>query len=273
MFNKFLAVAFFLAFIATSLMYANMAKAKGVVEKGLIGYWSFDSIVDEKVLDDFGDNDAIIKGDKKIVEGKIDEALEFDGDSDYVESTKEIPITGEAPRTLSVWVKFKSFPDNKIQVAVGWGEMNQGKLFAIASYHPGPPGNTSNYIGLWGCSNDHKAVEKPLDTDTWYHVTAIYEGGDDRKVYIDGNLEELSAVIEAGPFNTGTSKLVIGKKIGDLADRAWFDGTVDEVAIYDRALSEDEVEQNFLATERYAVESAKKLSITWGEIKVSRLID
>ena len=46
-------------------------------------------------------------------------------------------------------------------------------------------------------------------------------------------------------------------------------GIVDEVMIYDRALSADEVEQNFEAEGKIAVNSAGKAALTWGAIKAS----
>jgi len=61
----------------------------------------------------------------------------------------------------------------------------------------------------------------------------------------------------------------MGKKLWTYGDRAWFDGTIDEVCIYNRALSEKEVKQNF-KSKGWAVNRADKLSVIWGDIKVSR---
>ena len=49
----------------------------------------------------------------------------------------------------------------------------------------------------------------------------------------------------------------------------WFDGLIDEVAVYNRALSDNEISQNFDA-DGLAVETTNKLAHTWGEIKVSK---
>ena len=51
--------------------------------------------------------------------------------------------------------------------------------------------------------------------------------------------------------------------------RRYFEGLIDELGIYDRALTDDEIERNFNA-KGLAVSPQKKLAITWGEIKVSR---
>jgi len=287
MFNKILTIAFVLAVIATALMYANMAKAKRVVEEGLIGYWSFDNVQGDTVPDLVGNNNVvIIRGeipfallagegedgisDPKIVKGKIDMALALDGNCDYAESTKDIPISGSDPRTLSAWVKFNSFTEGKTQVPVGWGwggESNQasvGELFCISVFH-------GNAAAMWGVANDHTS-DKLLETDTWYHITVVYDKETDLEIYVDGKTvyhnTNITPLQTGGPKNE--LKLTIGKKIFIFGDRAWTDGTVDEIAIYNRPLSPEEVEHNFEADEPFSVSPGNKLSVTWGKIKVSR---
>jgi len=278
MFSKNFATFLVVTTIVTFACYTAEAQ---VVQEGLVHYWSFDNIKGDTIPDHAGDNNAMImheelkvlgggKSDPKIVKGKFGMGLEFDGDGDYVESMEEITITGSDPRTLGVWVKFNSFPNGMIQVPVGWGwdgetDQTQSILFSIASY-PWPEGTNSNFICVWGISNDYKVADKELDEDTWYYVTAVYDNETDLKVYFDGNLEYSNDDIT--PFSTGTSVFVMGKKLWTYADRAWFDGTIDEVSVYDRALSKAEVKQNSRAT--LAIESTKKLAITWGDIKVSR---
>ena len=57
-------------------------------------------------------------------------------------------------------------------------------------------------------------------------------------------------------------------RIGEVT-RRYFEGLIDEVGIYNRALTADEVELNFDA-KGLAVSPQKKLAVAWGEIKVSR---
>ena len=56
---------------------------------------------------------------------------------------------------------------------------------------------------------------------------------------------------------------------GDEGDEGFTFGLIDEVSIYDRTLSADEVKRNFRA-EGLAVNAAGKLALTWGGIKLSR---
>jgi len=58
-FNKKFVMLFVVTTIVTFAFYT--AEAQEVVKKGLVSYWSFDSIVGKTVADNFGDNDAIIR--------------------------------------------------------------------------------------------------------------------------------------------------------------------------------------------------------------------
>ena len=105
MFGKILIVV--LALVMTSgFMCTNMAKAQ-VVTDGLVSYWTLDRVdIDgETVKDVWGNNDGIIAGDPKIVEGKIGQALEFDGD-DFVDipGTESLDLNGRKELTVTVWV-------------------------------------------------------------------------------------------------------------------------------------------------------------------------
>ncbi len=104
-----------------------------------------------------------------------------------------------------------------------------------------------------------------FESETWHFVAETYDGSQ-VKVYIDGEL-----VIEqgmSGNLMPNDSTLRIGHRE---ASTHWWKGMLDEVAVFNRALSEDEInlimEQGLTAA--MAVTSEDKLSITWGYIKDS----
>ena len=274
MFNKFFAAVSALVIVSIGLII-DRANA-GVVMDGLIGYWSFDDVQDGIAPDLVGNNHVeFMRGDSpelfgagpsdpQITSGKIGMGVEFDGDGDYAESMDNIPITGSAPRTLSAWIKFNGFVSQK-QVPVGWGwegeteQICQGELYAVTAWD-GPR------IALWGVCNDHVSTEN-FEQDVWAHVTATYENDTELKIYV--NAEEVYSKTDVTPLQTGNSKMTLGKQIFTFADRAWTNGVVDEVAIYDRALNPDEVMQNYTAEEfgAVAVDALGKTAAVWGKIK------
>jgi uncharacterized repeat protein (TIGR01451 family) len=83
-----------------------------------------------------------------------------------------------------------------------------------------------------------------LTDGSWHHVVAIREASTNRiRIDIDGIEENSTAATYTDGFDSPTAALNIGWL--DLSDGFHFDGTVDEIALYDRALSPDEVQQHY----------------------------
>jgi len=101
----------------------------------------------------------------------------------------------------------------------------------------------------------------------WHHLVGTFSLSEEKqKVYIDGEFQAEDTITTA--LQKPTFELSIGR--GRLPSlESYFDGIIDEVKIYNKALSEDEVQQNYKATSQpvLAVEAANKLAITWGKIK------
>ena len=67
-------------------------------------------------------------------------------------------------------------------------------------------------------------------------------------------------------------ELMDERRIGSEHDGRWLNGMIDNVRIYDRTLTEEEVMQNFEAkSDQLPVEPAEKLSTTWGHSNVKRI--
>ena len=85
-----------------------------------------------------------------------------------------------------------------------------------------------------------------LSADTWYHIVGTYDGenNDDKmRIYINGSLEATSSAL-GGNFYTGEPTIAhIGRNVNTSAGTRdfYFDGLIDEVAIFDTALSASDV--------------------------------
>ena len=259
MFNKILTIAYVLAVITTAFMYANMARAQYVTE-GLVSYWSFDKadIEGKTVKDIWGENDGTIKGDTQIVEGKIGEALYFDGKRDYVDFGSDISLKMEDAFTIALWVK-----------------RTDKTTFETFLSHSGDADSWAYEVGV-DCTEPNKwslrinrnenilKVAMVGDAGTWLHVVYTYDRNatsDQMKLYENRNLLGTETCTEE---ITNHGKLMTNRE----KDEGWLKSSIDELLIYNRALSANEVQKNFDA---YAVASpTKKLAFTWGEIKASR---
>lgn len=101
--------------------------------------------------------------------------------------------------------------------------------------------------------------------NTWYHIIYTCDTeANELKLYINGEFVEEGA-------SGGTPQNFDERRIGSEHDGRWLTGMVDEVRIYDRILSEDEILKNSKATSNtLAVEVEDKLAIIWASIKSER---
>lgn len=197
-----------------------------------IAHWKFDEGSGTDANDSSGnDNHGSLYGDPCWVSGKIgDYALEFDGDGDYVKADSISADVGIG-MTWSVWFKYET--DGTF--VLDHRENNTG-------YQPIYIG-TSSYSGdiQFYSSNTGNTdyFDTNLQTSTWYHVAMVLK---DNTVscYVDGSFFDSKP---DNQYNFGTKDLHIGTRH---TISGYFNGTIDDVRIYGRALSEEEVQQLYL---------------------------
>lgn len=247
-------------FLATAIWYAGITEAQDFVTNGLLGFWTLDQseIKGNTVQDIWGETDGNIAGDPEIVGGKIEEGLEFDGD-DRVEISKELMV-GLESFTIEAWFNYDNSA-NWRWIVGGGPEWNHGVGMCIYSgsnilrYH------LKTDSGEFTDGNGSTSLEP----GTWYHAAYTYDG-DVALGYVDGEAQFERAITGAVAIDVST--LAIGG--GYWQNNEYFVGIIDEVRIYDRALNEDEVNQNFEVTSnQLAVEPSGKLSTYWGKVKNS----
>ncbi len=237
-----------------ALMFiAVAAQAQEYVTDGLIAFWTLDDadIAGDTVNDVSGSgNDATIMGTLASVPGVIGEALEFDRGANYV----EIPDMGEMEEdSVECWA-YTSVLSHQYQGIISTYAWTTGKVHF--KFQDGQIQVDKNGVGK---------VQLNAEAETWYHI--IYTQGIDEgiKLYVDGVLVDGFAGAGAVPENWHE------RRIGSEHDEGrYLEGMIDEVRVYDRILSEDEVEQNFgVLSNKTAVEPGGKLATTWSSIKIS----
>jgi|GEM_PF-1948843 len=211
---------------------------------GMISYWKFDEVSGTTAFDSVDANDGIIYG-ATWTTGIVSDALSFDGVNDYVEGQY---ISGDGPRigTIEGWVNIYSYPTRYRYgiIAAAVGGQNICSFTDIVELQP--DGKLSFY--LWGNGTIFRPVsETVLNLNEWYHV-AVTVDGINSKIYINGNLEA-SIPSPYGARHGGLSKFIFSN-----VNSCWgygyshdaFHGALDEVAIYNRALTPEEVFQHYL---------------------------
>ena len=214
----------------------------------IIGYWTMDSvdISGTTIFDKSGNNNwGIIHGNPGIVPGKIHEALSFDGVDDYVlvPHSSELNITNKI--TISAWIKPDALPTSGgTYTIVQKGYVNPPGTEPYVLRLDNDAGIQQVHFGTYDGSTEIQIEwNHDYSTDTWYHVVVRFDGST-YKIFSNGI--EKASLSDPTTFSTSTEPLTIGASTFPSIDRL-FNGTIDEVRIYNYALSPEEVSELYLS--------------------------
>ena len=256
MLRKTFATLFSLVVIVAVLL-VNVVVAQEFVTEGLIGFWTLDedTINGKTAHDVWGDNHGEIIDHSGTAKGKINEALELDGVDDCV----QLPDLGtEVAVTVEVWVNLQGgFQGNAGLVSTFGAELWKSGTIHFRINEAGP--------GVSMDKNDGGVIPPPgpIEQNQWYHCAYTCDTSkNEMTLYVDG--EPLATTTSGGVPNNLTCL-----RIGASYNGRYFPGILDEVRIYNRALSDDEIEQNYnVKSNSSAVKPSGKLASRWGEIKL-----
>ena len=164
------------------------------------------------------------------VDGKFGKALSFDGVDDYVEvpGSESLRIADEI--TISVWVK--PIPTTEylgVMTQICGGEAYKNRILISSE-----SGKILSQFKIGG-SSDNFFSTNSVNFYQWNHIVYVYNGSNE-KYYINGVFD--SSQEASGQIDTGSNNLLIGK---GYSSGYYFNGTIDEVRIYNRALSPGEI--------------------------------
>jgi len=203
-----------------------------------VSHWKFDEGEGTIAYDSVGTNHGTIYG-ATWTTGQINSALSFDGVDDYVDIpyNSSLDIDAQDGITLSVWINLNTYPDS----------LHQGPIFGL---YDSTDAGTKNYLAIgksiygnviaWDQfppSGGGITSIKP-DLDTWYHVV-VTEDSSQKAIYINGTLDVSDNIPESYQGKTPDT-IRIGNRADGLAT-FYFNGTIDDVSVYNRALSAEEI--------------------------------
>jgi hypothetical protein len=256
--------AVFSVLFAVGLILGISINASCVREDALVLYYSFDAGIGDAVEDLSGNgHDGDISGNPEWIDSDFGKALFFEGkaqtDRQYIDIHGILPI-GDMDNTLSMWVRVP--PDSN-----GGGTNRVGIL--LGNYNKSMNSNWelhgNGQVRIWWNNGQHDLKgNKDLRDDEWHHIVFVRSKAEERlEMYVDRQLDAMIA-------SAGTDVVwqdehrVAGDKRGD--DSPWFHGAIDELAIWNVVLSEDEIEQ-LADGVLLAVYPAGKLGTTWCRVK------
>jgi Concanavalin A-like lectin/glucanases superfamily/Domain of unknown function (DUF2341) len=226
------------------------------LESGLVAHWTMDgsnissTTAARSILDRKGGYTGTPTSNPLPAPGRMGQALTFDGTDDYLQTTYS-GLNTENNYTVALWVKPIPTITGANQIAWWAGDATENGFGAGEEAHLGV-----NY-GIADCTNycwtvwvDNSADDLSVDlTQTyfyrgiWQHVVSVVEGIDTAaptiKVYLDGVLR--GSDTGSGPITRGYATAFRIGRPG--ADTRYFPGEMDDVRIYNRALSAAEVQK------------------------------
>jgi hypothetical protein len=193
------------------------------VSADLVGYWPLDEAQGTTAYDSSGNgHDGELHGDPQWVAGKIRGALELDGDGDYVEIPDHEDFHLWERFSLTAWIYQVESRSSRIIDKITPGTSDGPHL----DTHPG--------MVLRSCSGDCVSTGS-YSLNEWHHVAVTFDAGDVR-LYIDGALGGSGAV--PSPLAGNTLPVRLG---ADGGGASLFHGVIDDAAIFNHALTEEEI--------------------------------
>ena len=204
---------------------ADQADSDGIRRSDLVSYWKLDDGSGATASDSIGGNDGtLVNGPEWTTSGKLGSALSFDGVDDRVDTPLNIDQSpASSGVTMLMWVYPLSDSPGTHQVISSkyasyyWSVVREGGTWYVYT------GENSRSTGL------------AVDVNTWQHIAAVFEPGTDVRFFKNGHTMKI--VPEIG-YDIYDANITIGSNpLGG----EYFDGIIDEVAVYDTALTWNDI--------------------------------
>lgn len=227
--NRKISVAYAFAIgMVAALVLVGTAGA----ETGLVGEWHFDG----DAQDSSGNgNHGTVYG-ATFVEGISGQALSFDGSNDYV-SVPDAPSFTVSEVTVEAWIK----PDNTVFQGIVTNHANgvdaDGSWVLYKS-------DKVCFIIFTNTGEQLPACGGSISASSWYHIVGTWSSSSGSKIYLNG--VNVGTVTTSGTLPDPINPVEIGRyHVYNPPNQYWFDGIIDEVRIYNRSLSAEEIKAHY----------------------------
>ncbi len=211
-------IVFFLL-LSTLPSYANLSE-------GLVGWWKMDEGTGVTTADSSGHgNTGTFTGTPTWTNGCIkNKCLEFNGVDQFISTPSNDLPSGSSPRATSLWIKISQYAN--FNIAYGYGDVGDGNVFGYYL--------NSDILNFWGNNNDINTGYS-ITLNVWHNIVTNFDGTN-ISMYVDG-AQVLAPTPPPTPLTTGTNGMLIGKSYND----DYYPGLVDDVRVYNRTLSTQEI--------------------------------
>jgi hypothetical protein len=202
------------------------------IDPALVGWWTFDEGSGAVAADSSGNgNDGTLNGPVEwVAEGKVGGAMAFTGPYNYIQVQDSPSLDMTNAITISAWINPSWTGNNRIMQKSSGGGDNQYRLLK--------EWGDNMIFHLPGLSNDRLEFVGLPPAGEWTHLAATYDGSM-MKVYYNG--EVVGEQETTGQLGVSDGTLCIGTKHETAPAGDEFNGMLDDVRIYNRALSASEI--------------------------------
>jgi hypothetical protein len=246
-----LVVTVFWLLVAPAWAGLRVERKSGDLSNGLVGYWPFNDpdISGTTVYDRSGQshNGTMVAGPLKVV-GKLGQGLSFDGSSGYVDTSN---FADYLPNfSVSVWFKSSmdsasNYPAIVTKISAGGPSTGEGWALYFRTFNGyGMDGKIGRVWGYLASNTGYAWISRytnnTYNDNTWHQAVMVVTNSNTVTLYIDGVIPSTTGN-DSGEFGSYSNSANV--RIGNDYDNEYFNGSIDEVRIYNRALSADEVKR------------------------------
>lgn len=232
--------------IMVSTCFISLIKAQ-TCPAGMVSFWNFDDLSSSLFVDSYGTHDAESENSIASVTGKVGSAKYLSG-ADVISIADHSNFDFGANTSFSVecWVKYSNSNPGTNQVIIGRRDSQASKTY----WFLGIENETGKaFFELQDNNGVYKDIysSSELSTGTWHHIVGIRdESINTNKLYVDGALVASIVYDYSGSFSSDGSILIGAFLNSSLIPAYFLQGSVDETAIYNSALSETEITEHLL---------------------------
>ena len=256
-----------------SLIFVTVEYTVADITDDLVFYFTFDNIKGKRILDESKNGlDAEVIENTKFVKGKYGNAIHITNETEdcvNIPATDGLKISDAI--TMMAWMYYEDWTGSSSQWFDKGCYSKELKSYGMAVFGKKhfpelgvfEKGSAISIILANDNATQIHVLPNEMENRTWHHIVGTY---DDKttKIYLDGEVifESPSEFEFSG---TNDEDIRIGCAKGE-PEYAFEDGFIDEVGIWSRALSEDEI-KTAMQGPLFSVSPKDKVATTWGDIK------
>lgn len=217
---------------------------------GLISYWKLDNSIGP-VVDSTDGNNGTNNGSTRGNTGIDGNAFSFNGSGNHVEvpDSSNLDFGTTQDFTVSLWFN-TDVVDNSYHTLVAKGTYNPtNDWFRLILFNDNKVRCDYQDVGTWLFSE----WDMPPSPGAWHHMVCVYDRDGNMSLYINGVLKDSDDISYISPDLTNSEELYFGQRWNGFSYSLYWDGLIDDIAIWNRTLSANEIQNLYNSYEESGV--------------------